>query len=135
MDQEQKTLEYLKLIQPIVTRMNSSSTTIKGIAITVTVFLLGLSLKGSSYIENIVLFFIIIILHAFDMYYLWHERLYRELYNDVRENKLDSFNLTVVKYKKTIKYHDCIISVPTFIFYYSLSFFNILAAYYTAFAK
>ena len=76
---------HLAMIQDVVTRMGQNSILLKGWSI---LFVSALLTYASSDTDTIILFwaFIPVLLYwGFDGYYLWQERLYRDLYNYIRE--------------------------------------------------
>lgn len=78
-------IEELKIIQDIIKRMALNSFMIKGWAITLVV--VTLLLKGSKY-QILIAFIPLIVFWFLDAYFLWQERMYRELYKWVIENRL-----------------------------------------------
>lgn len=133
MDSENKNIEYLKAIQPIIARMNVSSNAVKGISITLSIFIFGMCIKECNTIYNILLYLILLICLFLDMYYLWIEKLYRVLYEDVRIHGFTSFNLSVDSYKKGYPYHRCITSIAIYPFYFMMLTLNTILIYYITF--
>lgn len=113
-------IKHLEMIQGIVDRMASNSFMLKGWCVTLIVAIIAISIKES----NIRLYFITLIpLLAFwvlDSYYLYQEKLFRRLYDDIRkkdENAID-FSMNTEKFKKEeslryVIFHNC----TTFGFY------------------
>jgi hypothetical protein len=96
-------VKYLEMIQAIVTRMAGNSFLVKGWTVTIVAALIAVAAK-----EAEVRFALVALLPAFpfwglDAYYLRYERLFRELYNDVRvasDEKLtdDPYSLSIAPY-------------------------------------
>lgn len=77
--------EELKLVQGVINRMGTNSFLIKGWAITLVVA--TLLLRGNSY-QYFVAFLPWLMFWYLDAYFLRLERLYRKLFNWLRENRL-----------------------------------------------
>ena len=78
-------LKEIDLIQDIIKRMASNSFLIKGWAITLVVA--SLLLKGPRY-QAWIAFIPLLMFWLLDAYFLWQERMYRELYGWVVSNRL-----------------------------------------------
>lgn len=94
-------IAHLEFIQNTITRMSSNSFSLKGWCVTIIAALVALSIKESS--VWLYLFSIIptIVFWLLDSYYLWQEKLFRHLYNDVRaksENEIN-FDFDISLYK------------------------------------
>lgn len=92
-------LEYLKLIQNIITRMANNSFLLKGWTISLVSGILGiLIVKRVGIIFYSLLFIPLIVFWFLDSYYLRQERLYRGLYDKIRvldDDKLDQTNYSM----------------------------------------
>lgn len=117
MDDSVKVVEHLKIIQPIITRMSSAMLSIKAFSLTTFSLLVGLAIKDKILEIFFIVFPLILIFWVLEAFYLWQERLYRNLYDDTRISDKTDFNMSVEKYKKTTKYSLCIKSVALFPFY------------------
>ncbi len=82
--------EELKLVQGVINRMGTNSFLVKGWAITLIVA--TLLLKGGSY-QYLIAFLPLFMFWYLDAYFLRLERLYRKLFNWLRENRLKSKEL------------------------------------------
>lgn len=127
MTDDVKVVEHIKLVQPIITRMSTSSFAVKGFSLTTQALLLGFAFKDSIWQLNIVFFVTTLLLAMVDMYYLWQERLFRALYNDIRKKDTTDFTMNTSPYKKKEKYSSSIKSVAIWPFYTSLFIINIVA--------
>lgn len=78
-------IEELKIIQDIIKRMAFNSFLIKGWSITLVIA--TLLLKGNKY-QVLIAFIPLLVFWFLDAYFLWQERMYRELYRWVVENRL-----------------------------------------------
>ena len=107
LEKEQKErffIEELKIIQDIIKRMAFDSFMIKGWAITLVI--ITLLLKGGSF-QVFISFIPLLVFWYLDAYFLWQERMYRELYNWVAENRLKTedflFNLNAYRFKDKVQ--------------------------------
>lgn len=93
-------LKHLELIQDVINRMASNSFKLKGWAVTLASGVFALASKDADKMYFLITYVPVIAFWFLDSYYLWQERLYRTLYNDVRmkdENDID-FSLNVSNY-------------------------------------
>ena len=107
LEKEQKErffIEELKIIQDIIKRMAFDSFMIKGGAITLVI--ITLLLKGGSF-QVFISFIPLLVFWYLDAYFLWQERMYRELYNWVVKNRLKTedflFNLNAYRFKDKVQ--------------------------------
>lgn len=84
MKQKEKHLEF---IQGVINRMGQNSFLIKGWTITLVSALFALAAKDSNIKFVIVAYFPTIVFWVLDGYFLYQERLFRELYDDITRNK------------------------------------------------
>ncbi|KFI35895.1 hypothetical protein HX99_05115 [Peptococcaceae bacterium SCADC1_2_3] len=107
LEKEQKKrffIEELKIIQDIIKRMAFDSFMIKGWAITLVI--ITLLLKGGSF-QVFISFIPLLVFWYLDAYFLWQERMYRELYNWVVKNRLKTedflFDLNAYRFKDKVQ--------------------------------
>ncbi|MCX5717711.1 MAG: hypothetical protein NTW44_05255 [Nitrospirae bacterium] len=97
-------VEELKIIQDIIKRMALNSFLIKGWAITLVVA--TLLLKGNKY-QVLIAFIPLLVFWFLDAYFLWQEKMYRELYKWVVENRLKTdeylFNMNAYRFKDKVQ--------------------------------
>ena len=97
-------VEELKIIQDIIKRMAFNSFMIKGWA--VTLVLVTLLLKGNRY-QVLIAFIPILVFWFLDAYFLQQEKLYRELYKWVVENRLKTsdylFDMNAYRFKDAVQ--------------------------------
>jgi hypothetical protein len=90
---EDAKLKHLEMIQAVVARMATASFIVKGWAVTLVVGIYTLEGKSLAYLEFASLALIpIVMFWLLDGYFLFQERLYREIYDVVRvksENDVD----------------------------------------------
>lgn len=97
-------IEELKIIQDIIKRMAFNSFMIKGWALTLIVA--TLLLKGSE--SKVLIAFIPLIVFWFlDAYFIWQEKMYRELYKWVVENRIKTdeylFDMNAYRFKDNVQ--------------------------------
>lgn len=80
---EAEKIKHLEMIQNIITRMNTNSFQIKGLAITIIAALLAVYASTNKLDFIIIAIFPAILFWSLDTYYLTLERKFRGLYNDV----------------------------------------------------
>ncbi len=126
MEDKKSLKEYLlaevTIIQDIIKRMAFNSFMIKGWAITLVV--VALLLKGNTY-QVWITFIPLLIFWFLDTYFLWQERMYRELYKWVIENRLKTdeylFDMNASRFRKEVKSRFRIMfSITLFWFYGSI---------------
>ncbi len=132
---EENKLKHLEFIQNIVTRLNTNSFQIKGLAITIVAALLAV------YASTLKLDFILIsilptiIFWFLDAYYLQQERKFRGLYNDVAgvsdsPQKLKEFEMRPDLYKGGKYKYICVLFSKTIWIIYIPIMVILLATYY-----
>ena len=92
---------HLEMIQGVINRMAGNSFLLKGWTITIVAALFALAQKESNPAFMYLAYFPALVFWGLDGYYLWQERLFRKLYDRVRqadESAIDfSMNTDVVK--------------------------------------
>lgn len=102
MENKQKHLEF---IQKVITRMASNLFFLRGWTITLIVALLALFINIKDTNSEYVIYFLLILILVFwilDSYFLSQERLFRDLYNQVRKLKEENidFSMNTNQFKK-----------------------------------
>ena len=111
-------IQHLQFIQNVIARMSTTSAIIKGFAITVTI---GICTQiTTDMMEDWAKFTLLLPLLALmllDTYYLYLERNYRILYDEIREEKLPAdFSMSLSNITKE-NYFSCIKSISVCPFY------------------
>ncbi len=75
---------HLQLIQGVINRLAQDSFWLKGWSVTITTALLAAAASMGKIIFVYLSFFPVFAFWVLDAYYLWQERLFRALYDDVR---------------------------------------------------
>lgn len=116
-------IKHLEFIQLVITRMNINSFLLKGWTVTLMAAVLAFSAKDSDTKYFWIAFAGIIVFWGLDAYYLLQERLFRCLYNDVRQKdevnidyNMDTSNCKKIPHNNWI---NCILS-PTILLFYIL---------------
>jgi hypothetical protein len=92
-------MKHMEFIQGVINRMASNSFLIKGWAITIVAALFALAAKDT---EKSMLYMAYIPIPAFwilDGFYLWQERLYRELWKEVIQKQEKQIDFSMNAYK------------------------------------
>lgn len=97
-------LKEIEIIQDIIKRVAFNSFMIKGWAITLVV--VTLLLKGTRF-QVLIAFIPLLVFWFLDAYFLWQERMYRELYNWVISNRLKTdehlFDMNAYRFKDKVQ--------------------------------
>jgi hypothetical protein len=92
---------HIELIQNVITRMNSNSFQIKGLAVALTTGLLAVYGANPKVIFIFIGLLPNILFWLLDTYYLQMERKFRGLYDDIicSDNTIPPFSMNIIKYK------------------------------------
>lgn len=103
-------LKHLEMIQGIINRMASNSFLLKGWSVTLISALFALAAKDSNQFFSFLAYFPCVVFWSLDGYFLWQERMYRKLYQDVAKKDLESidFDMNAVKFKNEVDSWFCI---------------------------
>lgn len=119
-------IRHLEMIQGVINRMAGNSFMLKGWAVTLAAGIFALASKDADKMYFLITYVPVVVFWFLDSYYLLQERLYRDLYNDVRkkeDSQIDfSLNASIyakVDYKRTI--WGCLISKTELWFYIPLA--------------
>ncbi|HPX32761.1 MAG TPA: hypothetical protein PLT36_04585 [Erysipelotrichaceae bacterium] len=104
----EKKIKHLELIQTVINRMANNSFMLKGWAVTLVAGIFVLAEKDTDKLYFLVAYIPIIVFWCLDSYYLLQERLYRALYEKVRqtdEDKIDfSLKATTTEFESNKNY-------------------------------
>lgn len=98
--------KYMDYIQAVISRMATNSFYLKGWSITIIAAITALSINESDWKVYGCSLFLTIIFWFLDAYYLKQEKLFRELYDKVRNEKEDEkidFSLDISQFKRKVK--------------------------------
>ena len=111
--------KHLEFIQGIINRMGSNSFALKGLSVTIVTAIIGVSLSSNASPRLTFLALLpTIVFWALDAYYLWQEKLFRELYKSAINSKKNSFSLDTTPYKKSVEPWPCVMFSLTLGFFY-----------------
>lgn len=122
----EKKIRHLEMIQGVISRMANNSFLLKGWAVTLAAGVFALSAKESNKYYFLIAYIPIIIFWVLDAYYLMQERMYRALYNKVRDlsEEIIDFSMEVTRkdfFSNENNFLCCLISVSEITFYIPLA--------------
>ena len=118
-----KVVKHLEMTQAIINRLGSNSFLLKGWSMTIivaaTVLITITRLDTQSPLIVLALIFPIFGFWILDGYFLWQERLFRKIYNEIRVQSDTDFKMDVMKHRNKPKcsWVSAIFSVTLNIFY------------------
>lgn len=98
-------LKHLEMIQGVINRMASNSFLLKGWSVTLISALFALAANDTNQLFIYLAYFPCVAFWSLDGFFLWQEKMYRKLYEEVAqktESEID-FNLNAVKYKDDVE--------------------------------
>ena len=121
-----KKLKHLEMVQGVINRMASNSFMLKGWAVTLVAGIFALAGKDTDKLYFLVSYVPVIVFWGLDAYYLLQERLYRSLYDKVRQTEKDNIDFSL---KATMEefggnkncYCSCLLSTTELWFYLPLA--------------
>ena len=117
--------KHLEIIQGVINRMASNSFSLKGWAVTLVVGIFTLFEKNTERMYFLTVYIPILMFWGLDSYYLLQEKLYRELYDKVRQLSEENIDFSMklsIEYpaSKKIRFCCCLFSVTELCFYIPL---------------
>lgn len=121
-----KKLKHLELVQGVINRMANNSFMLKGWAVTLVAGIFALAGKDTDKLYFLVAYVPVLVFWGLDAYYLLQERLYRSLYDKVRqmdEGEIDfSLRATTQEFNNDRNtYSNCLLSSTELWFYLPLA--------------
>ena len=97
-------LKHLEMIQGVINRMAGNSFLLKGWSVTLISAIFALAAKDSNQFFLYLAYFPCVTFWSLDGYFLWQERMYRKLYQEVADIAPDSinFNMNATKFKNDV---------------------------------
>ncbi len=95
-------VKHLEMIQGVINRMAANSFMLKGWAITLVSSFFALSNKDSNPMYFLVVYIPIFLFWALDIFYLYQERLYRLLFDEIRNKKEEEIDFSMKPIVKNI---------------------------------
>jgi len=98
-------LKHLEMVQGIINRMAGNSFLLKGWSVTLISALFALAAKDSNQFFLYLAYFPCLAFWSLDGYFLWQERMYRKLYQDVTKKSVESidFDMNATKFKNDVE--------------------------------
>lgn len=116
--------KYLEFIQNIISRMANNSFLIKGWSVTLVAALFALAAKDSNTDYAQLAYFPAIMFAFLDAYYLYQERLFRDLFKEAAANKIEKHDMSTKRYteglwgfRKLWKYLRSLLSLTILLFH------------------
>jgi hypothetical protein len=118
----QNQVKHLEFIQSVITRLATNSFLMKGWCITAAGVLFGLAINRKSIGISLIALVPVVAFALLDSYFLRQERLYRHLYNDVRDplSSVEPFLMNTAPYAYREAWSKVIASITISVFYGSL---------------
>ena len=119
MNNEEQVIKHLEIIQGVINRLANNSFLIKSWSMTITSAAILFISRNQNCPEYIILSFLIPVLGFWilDGYFLWQERVFRGIYNDVRTQESTNFEMPISRQTKKTKWIKAIFSKTLNIFY------------------
>lgn len=116
---DERQVKHLELIQRVVARFGTNSFIIKGWALTVSGALYGYTVSHLNWRLALVGLFPVVPFWYLDAYFLYHERLFRCLYDDVRRSSsaIEPFSMHIAGYKSFQAWRKTVASMTLTVFY------------------
>ena len=119
-------MKHLELVQGVISRMASNSFMLKGWAVTLVAGIFALAEKDSDKLYFIIAYVPVIVFWGLDTYYLLQERLYRSLYDKVRQTHEGNIDFSLKATRKEFIsekncYINCLFSKTEICFYLPLA--------------
>ena len=121
MNGTEKVVEHLKMTQAVINRLGSNSFLVKSWSMTIIVAAMVLIAKPDMQNSYFVLMLILPVLGFWilDGYFLWQERLFRQVYGEIRVQSDTDFEMNPIKHKDKPKcsWPSAVFSVTLVMFY------------------
>lgn len=119
-------IKHLELVQDIINRMASNSFMLKGWAVTLVAGIFALASKDADKMYFLVAYIPVLVFWGLDAYYLLQERLYRSLYDKIRQTEADKIDFSLKATTEEFSsdnncYLSCLISKTELWFYLPLA--------------
>jgi hypothetical protein len=116
----EKKMKHLDFIQLVIARMNANSFLLKGWAVTLVVALFALDISKTSVSFIKISFLPAILFWVSDGYFLYQERLFRELYDEVRFKNESQIDFSMKRTSSAGKFFGAVFSKTLILFYGAL---------------
>jgi hypothetical protein len=110
--------KHLEFVQGVINRMGQNSFLIKGWTVTLISALFALAASASNQKFVIIAYLPTILFWLLDSYYLYQERLFRKVYDNVRKEKVVDYSLNTKTFDKgTLDWASAALSKTIILFY------------------
>ncbi len=127
MTDKEQVIKHLEITQGVINRLAHNSCSIKGWSMTILAAAILFIARSNCNSEYLILAFIIPVVSFWilDGYFLWQERLFIGIYNDVRLQEKTDFVINIPAQLKKLKnkWRDSVFSLTLSIFYLTELFF------------
>lgn len=119
----EKVVKHLEMIQTIINRLGKNSFWVKGASLAVIITTAIITPRGPNVLPDVlsltVLIPIILGFWTLDSYYLWQERLFRQIHKEVQQQTDTDFSMDVSKHKAKpeCNWASTVFSVTLIVFY------------------
>ena len=121
-------VKHLEMTQGVINRLASNSFDLKRLLVLLVVAALALAsgLKDKTPLLMAVSL-LVIVFWILDGYYLWQERLYRKLYDDIRVRNKTDYSMDTSDFKATTPMRKSVFSITIILFYATVLFVMFLS--------
>lgn len=127
---DEKKIKHLELTQAVINRLANNSFLVKGWCVTLVAAVLGLLSKDTNKRLVIIVYFLIFMFWILDAYFLYQEKLFRNLYDQVRntDNEQINFSMNANEVNEDkINWAGSFLSRTMFLFYGIMGLISLLA--------
>ncbi|MDD9869248.1 MAG: hypothetical protein OXU50_05090 [Gammaproteobacteria bacterium] len=121
MNDKSQVVKHLEMIQGVVNRLGHDSFLMKGWSMTILAAGIIFVARSEIQADEVIIAFLIPVFGFWilDGYFLWQERLFRKVYDEIRKQEITDFAMNVMKHKDKPKcsWRSSIFSVTLNIFY------------------
>lgn len=131
MDDKSQVIKHLEMIQGIINRLGHDSFLIKGWSMTILAAGIIFIARSEIQSEGIVLVFLVPVIGFWilDGYFLWQERLFRRVYNEIRKQEITDFAMNTKKHKSECSWRAATLS-ETLNRFYTIEIVFVLAVFF-----
>lgn len=127
---DEKKIKHLELVQAVINRLANNSFLVKGWCVTLVAAVLGLLSKDTNKRLVIIVYFLIVMFWILDAYFLYQEKLFRNLYNQVRGTNNEDIDFSMNAYEineNKTNWAGAFLSKTMFLFYGIMGLISLLA--------
>ena len=122
MNDKEQVVKHLEMIQGVINRLGHDSFLIKGWSVTLVVAGVVVITRNEvqpEWIAWVLLILVVVFFWTLDGYFLWQERLFRKVYDEIRKQETTEFEMNPGKHagKPECTWLSAVFSVTLFVFY------------------